>query len=76
VSSLTIEAQPAMLNLDMNYSSSDKAYIPPAGSITAGHSAKRHKKTLRKPNQNLPDLSKIPTVDPLQPVVPPAKAWN
>ena len=49
VSSLTTEAPPGMLKLDDNYSSSDEAYIEPAGSITAGHSAMRHKKTLKKP---------------------------
>ena len=76
VSSLTTEAPPAMLNLDNNYSSSDKVYIEPAGSITAGHSATRCKKPLNKPIQNLPDLLKPPTFDPLQPVVPPHKAWN
>jgi len=76
VSSLTTEAPPAMLNLDNNYSSSDEAYIEPARSITAGHSAKGRKKTLKKPIQNLPDLPKLPTFDPLQPVVPPHKAWN
>jgi hypothetical protein len=65
-----------MLNLDDNYSSSDEAYIEPAGSITAGHSAKRRKKTLQKPIQNLADLPKLPTFDPFQPVVPPHKAWN
>jgi hypothetical protein len=64
VSSPTTEAPPAMLNLDNNYNSSDKAYIEPAGSITADHSAKRHKKTLKKPIQNLPDLPDLPTFDP------------
>jgi len=44
VSALTTEAPPAMLNLDDNYSSSEEAYIEPAGSITAGHSAKPRKK--------------------------------
>ena len=76
VSSLTTEAPPAMLNLDDNYSSSDEAYIEPARSITAGHSAKWHKKTLEKPIQNLTDLCKLPPFDPLQPVVPPHKVWN
>jgi len=76
VSSLTAEAPPAMLNLDDNYSSSDEAYIEPAGWITAGHSARRRKKTLTKPIQNLPDLRKLPTRDPSQLVVPPHKAWN
>jgi len=76
VSSLTTESPPAMLNLQDNYSSSDEAYIKPAGSITAGHSARRHKKTLNKPIQNLTDLPKLPTFDPLQPVVPPHKGWN
>jgi hypothetical protein len=76
VSSLTTEAPPAILNLDDNYSSSDEAYIEPAGSITAGYSAKQRKKTLKKLNQNLPDLPMVPTFDPLQPVVPPDKAWN
>jgi hypothetical protein len=65
-----------MLNLDDNYSSTNEAYIEPAESITAGHSAKQRKKTLKKPIQNLPDLPKLPTFDPLQPVVPPHKAWN
>jgi len=65
-----------MPNLDDNYSSSDEAYIEPAGSITAGHSAKQRKKTLKKLIQNLPDLPKLPTLDPLQPVVPSHKAWN
>jgi hypothetical protein len=40
VFSLTTEAPPAMLNPDNNYSSSDQAYIEPAGSIIAGHLAK------------------------------------
>ena len=44
VSSPTTKAPPAMLNLDDNYSSLDKVYIEPAGSITADHSAERHKK--------------------------------
>jgi len=65
-----------MLNLDDNYSSSDEAYIEPAGSITAGHSAKRRKKTHKNQIQNLPDLPMLPTFDPLQPVVPLHKAWN
>jgi len=51
VSSLTTEAPPTMLNLDDNYSSSDEAYIELAGLITAGHSAKRRKKTHKKPIQ-------------------------
>jgi len=76
VSSLTTEAPSAMLDLDNNYSSSDEAYVEPAGSITAGHLAKRRKKTLKKLIQNLPDLPKLPTFDPLQTVVPPHKAWN
>jgi len=76
VSSLTTEAPPAMLNLDDDYSSSDEAYIEPAGSITAGHSVKQCKKALKKLIQNLPDLPKLPTFDPLQPVVPPHKAWK
>jgi len=76
VSSPTTEAPPAMLNIDDNYSSSDKAYIERAGSITADHSAKRCKKTLKKPIQNLTDHSKLPTFDPLQLIVPPHKAWN
>jgi hypothetical protein len=65
-----------MLNLDDNYSSIDEPYIEPAQSITAGHSATRRKKTLKKPIHNLPDLPKFPIFDPLQPVVPPHKAWN
>jgi len=76
VSSPTTEAPPAMLNLGDNYSSSDEAYIEPAESITADHSAKRCKKTLKKPIQNLTDLPKLPTFDPLQPIVRPHKAWN
>jgi hypothetical protein len=48
VSSSTTEAPPAMLSLDDNYSSSGKAYIELAGSITADHSAKRHKKFFEK----------------------------
>ena len=65
-----------MLNIDDNYSSSDEAYIEPAGSITADHSVKRHKKTLKKPSQNLTDLPELPTFNPLQPIVPPHKVWN
>jgi hypothetical protein len=76
VSSPTTEAPPAMLNLDDNYSSSDEAYIEPARSITADHSVKRCKKTLKKPSQNLTDLSELPTFNPLQPIVPPHKVWN
>ena len=40
VSSFTTEAPPAMLNLDKDYSPADEAYIEPAGSTTADHSAK------------------------------------
>jgi len=76
VSSPTTEAPPAILNLDDNYSSSDEAYIEPAGSIIADHSAKWCKKTLKKPAQNWTDLPKLPTFDPLHPIVPPHKAWN
>ena len=76
VSSLTTEAPPAMLNLDDNYSSSDEAYIEPAGLITAGHLAKWRKNTLKKPIQNLPDLPMLPAFDPAPPVVPPHNAWN
>jgi len=76
VSSPTTEAPPAMLNLDDNYSSSDEAYIEPAGSITPDHSAKWHKKTLKKPIQNFTDLPELPTFDPLQPIIHPHKAWN
>jgi len=65
-----------MLNLDDTYSSSDEAFIEEAGSITADHSAKRHKKTLKKPTQNWTDFPKIPKFDCLQPIVPPQKAWN
>jgi len=76
VSSPTTEAPPAMLNLDDNYSSSDEAYIEPAPSITADHSAKWRKKTLKKPSQNLTDLPELRTFNPLQPIVPPHKVWN
>jgi hypothetical protein len=76
VSSPTTEAPPAVLNLDDNYSSSDEAYIEPAGSITAEHSAKRHKKTLKTLSQNLTDLPEIPTFNTLQPIAPPHKVWN
>ena len=64
VSSSTTEAPPAMLNLDDNYSFSDEAYIESAWSITADHSAKRRKKTLKKPIQNLTDLPELATFDP------------
>jgi len=47
VSALTTEAPPAMLNLDDNYSSLDEAYIARSESITAGHSVKLRKKTLK-----------------------------
>jgi len=53
-----------MLNLDDNYSFSDEAYIESAWSITADHSAKRRKKTLKKPIQNLTDLPELATFDP------------
>ena len=76
VSSPTTEAPPEMLNLDDNYSSSDDAYIEPAGSITADHSANRRNKTLKKPIQNSTDLPELPTFNPLQRIVPPHKAWN
>jgi hypothetical protein len=76
VSSPTTEAPPAMLNLDDNYSSSDEAYIEPAGSITADHSAQRHKKILKKTSQNLTDLPELPTFNPSQPIIPTHKAWN
>jgi len=76
VSSLTTEAPPAIINLDDNYSSLYKAYIEAAWSITAGHLARRCKKTLKQPIQNLPQLPKLPIFDPLQPVGPPQKAWN
>jgi len=76
VSSLTTEAPPAILNLDNDYSSSDEAYIEPAWSITAGHLAKRHKKTLKQPIPNLPSLLKLPKFDCLQPDVHPHKARN
>jgi hypothetical protein len=72
----TTEVPPTMLNLDNNSSSSDEAYIEPAGSITAGHSAKRCKKTLKKQIQNLLDLPKLPTFVHLQPAVAPHKAGN
>jgi len=61
VSSPTNEAPLAILNLDDNYSSSEKAYIEAAGLITADHSARRHKKTLKKPIQNLTDLPELHT---------------
>jgi len=76
VSSPTTEAPPAMLNIDDNYSSSDEAYIEPAGPITTDHSAKLRKKTLKKPIQNLTDHPELPTFDPLQPIDPSHKAWN
>jgi len=76
VSSPTTEAPPAILNLDNNYSSSDKAYIEPARSITADHSAKWRKKTLKKPIQNLTDRPGLPTFDPSQPIVPHHKVRN
>jgi len=66
VSSLTTGAPPAMLNHDDNYNFSGEAYIEHAVSITAGHSAKRGKNTLKKLIQNLPDLPKLPTLEPLQ----------
>jgi hypothetical protein len=65
-----------MLNLDDNYSSSDKAYIEPARSITAAHLSKRHKKTLKIPIQNLTDLPELPTFNTLQLIVPSHMAWN
>jgi len=76
VSSPSIEAPPAMLNLDNDYSSSDEAYIEPAKSITADHSAKQPKKTPQEPIQNLTNLPKLPTFDPLQPIVPPHEEGN
>jgi len=60
-SSPTTDAPSAMLNLDDSYSSSDKTYIEPAGSITADHLAKRLKKTLKIPIQNRTDLPELPT---------------
>jgi hypothetical protein len=65
-----------MLSLDDNYSSSEKAYIEPAASITTDHSAKRHKKALKKPSQNLSDLPELPAFNPLQYIVPLQNAWN
>jgi hypothetical protein len=65
-----------MINLSNIDSSSAEACIEPAGSITAGHSPKQHKKTFKKLIQNLPDLPELPTFAPLQPVVPSHKAWN
>jgi hypothetical protein len=62
-----------MLNLDNNYSSSNEEYIESAVSITSDHSAKWCKKTLKKPIQNLTDLPKLPTFDPLQPIVSPSQ---
>ena len=76
MSSPTAEASPTMLNIDDKYSSSDKAYIKQAGSITADHLAKQHKKTLKKPIQNLTDHPKLPTFNPTQPILPPHNAWN
>ena len=64
-SSPITKAPPAMFNLDDNYSSSDEAYNEPTGSITANHSAKQRKKTLKKPIQNLTDLPELPTFDPV-----------
>jgi hypothetical protein len=65
-----------MLSLDDNCSSSGEAYIEPAGSITADHSAERHKKILNKPSQNLTDLPALATFNPLQPIVRTYKPWN
>jgi hypothetical protein len=76
VTSPTTVAPSAMLNLDDNYSSSNETYIEPAESITTDHSAKQLKKTLQKPIQNLTDLPKLPTFNPLQPIVPSQTAWN
>jgi hypothetical protein len=61
VSSPTPEAPPAMLNLDDNDSSSDEAYIATARLITTDHSAKLHKKSLKKPIQKLTDHCEVPT---------------
>jgi len=65
-----------MLDFDDNYSSSDKAYIEHAGSITANHLGKQQQKTLQHPIESLTDLLKLPTFDPLQLIVPPPKEWN
>jgi len=65
-----------MLNLVDNYSSSDEAYIGPAGPITTDHSAKLRKKILKKSIQNLTDHFELPTFDHLQPIVHSHKAWN
>ena len=65
-----------MMNLDDNYSSLDMAYIKPARSMTADHSAKQHKETLNKLIQNLPNLPMVPTFNSFQHLVPSHKAWN
>jgi hypothetical protein len=65
-----------MLNLDDNNSFSDMVVIEAAGLITAGRSAKRRKKTLKKPILNLPELPKLPTFNHLHPAIPPHKEWN
>jgi hypothetical protein len=69
VSSPTNKAPPSMLNLDDNYSSSDEEYFDPASSLKADHLAKLHKKTPKKPIQNLIDLPELPTLDSGPPVV-------
>jgi hypothetical protein len=53
-----------MLNFDDNNSSSDEAYIQPAMPITTDHSAKSHKKRLKKPTQDLTDHPELHTFDP------------
>jgi len=52
--------------------------ISPAEAVrhTSGRRSIMQQKTLKKPIQNVPDLPKLPTFDPLQPIVPPHKAWN
>ena len=72
----TAEAPTEMLNCDDNYSSSDKVYIEPVWSITADHSAKQCKKSVKNPIENLTDLSKLPTFNSLQPIVPPDEGQN
>jgi len=65
-----------MLNLDNNYCSSDEAYIKPAGTFTADHSAKWHMKALKISIENLTDLPELPKFNPSQSIVPSHKAWN
>jgi hypothetical protein len=74
VSQSTTQTLPVILDLEDNYSSSYEAYIELAESIPTNHSAKQRKKSTKKPTQNLLNLPKLPTFDPLQPIVPPHKA--